>query len=332
MKQLLITGGCGFIGSNFVRLMLETTDVHLVNVDALTYAGNPENLKAVETHPRYRFIQGRVEDAATIREAVKGCQGVVHFAAESHVDRSIKDSRPFLMTNILGTQAVLDAARSEGVERFVHVSTDEVYGTLGDDDAFTENTPIQPNSPYSASKAGADLLVRSYFETYNMPVMTVRPSNNYGPYQYPEKLIPLMVTNLLDGGRVPVYGDGRNIRDWLYVEDNCRAIVAVLERGRAGESYNIGGQGERRNIEVVRKVLSIMGLGEERIDFVPDRPGHDYRYALDISKIRRELGWGPAIDFDTGLERTVAWYREHRPWWEPLKLRVGDAQKGAWTK
>lgn len=332
MKQILVTGGCGFIGSNFLRLILESTDMRVVNLDALTYAGNPENLKSVQDHPRYQFIQGRVEDPATVLRAIKGCQGVVHFAAESHVDRSIKDSRPFLVTNVLGTQALLDAARHHGIERFVHVSTDEVYGTLGDDDAFTEETPLKPNSPYSASKAGADLLVRSYFETYQVPVLTVRPSNNYGPYQYPEKLIPLMVTNLLDGGRVPVYGDGRNVRDWLFVEDNCRAILTVLERGRPGEVYNIGGRGERRNIDVVRKVLSLMGLGEDRIDFVPDRPGHDYRYALDISKIGRDLGWSPSVDFEVGLERTVRWYRENRTWWGGLKVRLGDAARGAWTR
>jgi len=331
MEKVLITGGCGFIGSNFVRLMLETTDVHIVNLDALTYAGNRENLREFEDDPRYRFVHGTVEDPETVSQTIRGCRAVVHFAAESHVDRSIKESRPFLVTNILGTQTLLDAAREQGIGRFVHVSTDEVYGTLGDSELFTEETPIRPNSPYSASKAGADLLVRSYFETYGMGVMIVRPSNNYGPYQYPEKLIPLMVTNLLEGGRVPVYGDGRNVRDWLFVEDNCRAILKVLEKGRSGEVYNIGGRGERRNIEVVAKVLEIMGLGEDRIDFVPDRPGHDYRYALDITKIETELGWFPATDFETGIERTVNWYRGHRSWWESLKKRIGDAARGAWT-
>ncbi|MBI5140634.1 MAG: dTDP-glucose 4,6-dehydratase [Nitrospirae bacterium] len=319
MKKILVTGGCGFIGSNFVRMVLRETDLRVVNLDALTYAGNLANLADVASSPRYSFVQGRIEDEAAVSAAMAGVDAVVHFAAESHVDRSIQDSRPFVITNVVGTQTMLDAARRAGVGKFVHISTDEVYGTLGDSGIFTEETPLAPNSPYSASKAGADLLVRSYFETHGMPVATVRPSNNYGPYQFPEKFIPLMVTNLSDGGRIPVYGDGRNIRDWLFVEDNCRAILAVLERAAPGSVYNVGGESEVRNIEVAHKVLALMGRDDSRIDFVTDRLGHDFRYALDNSKIRRELGWKPSVSFDEGIERTVGWYRDNRAWWERLK-------------
>lgn len=319
MKKILVTGGCGFIGSNFIRMVLRDTDLHVVNLDALTYAGNLANLADMAATPRYSFVQGRIEDEAAVSSAMAGVDAVVHFAAESHVDRSIQDSRPFVITNVVGTQTMLDAARRAGVEKFVHISTDEVYGTLGDSGIFTEETPLAPNSPYSASKAGADLLVRSYFETYNMPTATVRPSNNYGPYQFPEKFIPLMVTNLADGGRIPVYGDGRNIRDWLFVEDNCRAILAVLERAAPGSVYNVGGESEVRNIDVARKVLALLGLDDSRIDFVTDRLGHDFRYALDNSKIGRELGWKPSVSFDEGIARTVGWYRDSRAWWERLK-------------
>jgi dTDP-glucose 4,6-dehydratase len=319
MQKILVTGGCGFIGSNFIRMVLRDTDFHVVNLDALTYAGNPANLAGLAANIRYSFVRGRIEDEAAVAAAMAGVDAVVHFAAESHVDRSIQDSRPFVTTNVLGTQTMLDAARRAGVEKFVHISTDEVYGTLGDSGIFTEETPLAPNSPYSASKAGADLLVRSYFETYKMPTATVRPSNNYGPYQFPEKFIPLMVTNLADGGRIPVYGDGRNIRDWLFVEDNCRAILTVLERAAPGSVYNVGGESEVRNIDVARKVLALVGLDESRMDFVTDRLGHDFRYALDNSKIGRELGWRPSVSFDEGIARTVGWYRDNRAWWERLK-------------
>jgi len=329
--KILVTGGCGFIGSNFVRLLLTETEHRVRNLDALTYAGNPANLEDLAGDPRYEFVEGRIEDPGTALRAVEGTDAVVHFAAESHVDRSIKDSRPFLVTNVLGTQALLDAARKTGIGKFVNVSTDEVYGALGETGLFTETTPLAPNSPYSASKAGADMLARAYHETYGLPVLTVRPSNNYGPFQYPEKFIPLMITNLLDGGRIPVYGEGRNVRDWLFVEDNCRAILRVLEAGRPGEVYNIGGRGEMRNIDVARTVLSVMGLDESRIEFVKDRPGHDFRYALDITKIREELGWRPSVGFEEGIARTVEWFTGRRAWWEPLKSAVGRASRGAWS-
>lgn len=330
--KILVTGGSGFIGSNFIRLLIKETVYSVVNLDALTYAGNPDTLKDLEGESRYFFVHGRIEDADTVSDLMKDVQGVVHFAAESHVDRSIKDSRPFVVTNVLGTQNLLDAARRAELRKFVNVSTDEVYGTLGESGAFTEKTPLAPNSPYSASKAGADLLARSYFETYGLPVVTVRPSNNYGPYQYPEKFIPLMVTNLMEGGRIPLYGEGRNVRDWLYVEDNCRGILNVFEEGKPGEAYNIGGTSEVRNIDVARKVLEAMGLDESRIDFVEDRPGHDFRYALDISKIRSTLGWTPSVGFDEGIERTVRWYQDRRDWWEPLKKALQGASRGMWTR
>lgn len=330
--KLLVTGGCGFIGSNFIRLLLKETGYSVINLDALTYAGNPYTLKDLEGESRYEFVHGRIEDAAAVSGLMKEVQGVVHFAAESHVDRSIKDSRPFVVTNVLGTQNLLDAARGAELKIFVNVSTDEVYGALGESGAFTEETPLEPNSPYSASKAGADLLARSYFETYGLPVVTVRPSNNYGPYQYPEKFIPLMITNLMEGGRIPVYGEGRNVRDWLFVEDNCRGILKVFEESEPGEVYNIGGTSEVRNIDVALSVLAVMGLDDSRMDFVEDRPGHDFRYALDISKIRSKLGWTPQVGFDEGIERTVGWYKDRRDWWEPLKKKLDGASRGMWTK
>jgi dTDP-glucose 4,6-dehydratase len=257
---------------------------------------------------------------------------VVHFAAESHVDRSIADAEPFLTTNVIGTYRMLEAARETGVKRFVHISTDEVYGALGEEGLFTEQTPLMPNSPYSASKASGDLLVRAYFETFGVPVTIVRPSNNYGPFQYPEKLIPLMITNLIEGKAVPVYGEGRNVRDWLFVEDNCSAIDAVLHQGKPGEAYNVGGNGERRNIDIVKKVLQLMGKDESSITYVKDRPGHDFRYALDNAKITAGLGWKPSLEVETGLEKTVAWYRENEWWWKPLKQRLASESQGFWTK
>lgn len=330
--KVLVTGGCGFIGSNFIHRLLAETDHEVVNLDALTYAGNPANLEDIAADSRYRFIEGRVEDPETVEHAARGVRAIVHFAAESHVDRSIKESRPFLITNVIGTQTLLDAARQQdGFEKFVNVSTDEVYGTLGETGCFEETTPLSPNSPYSASKAGADLLAHSYYETHGLPVVTVRPSNNYGPYQYPEKFVPLMITNLMTGGKIPVYGDGANVRDWLFVEDNCRGIRTVLESGEPGEAYNIGGRSEVRNIDVAQKVLEIMGLDESRIEFVPDRPGHDFRYALSIEKIRSRLGWTPSVAFDEGVARTVQWYTSRRSWWEPLKKAVGKDSGGAWT-
>jgi dTDP-glucose 4,6-dehydratase len=331
--KLLVTGGCGFIGSNFIRFMLEThPDFEIVNLDALTYAGNPENLKDVETNPRYRFVLGRIEDADMVRTAMKGVESVVHFAAESHVDRSILDAQPFLKTNILGTHLLFDIAREYGISRFIHISTDEVYGTLGDSGKFTEETPLRPNSPYSASKAAADLLARAYYETYKLPVILIRPSNNYGPYQYPEKFIPLMITNLLTDKSIPVYGRGENIRDWLYVEDNCRAIDLILHKGRPGEAYNVGGRSEVKNIELARQVLAHMGRGESDIQYVKDRPGHDYRYALDISRMENELGWKPLVGIEEGIEKTVRWYKKNEQWWRSLKERLLHESRGFWQK
>jgi len=347
----LITGGCGFIGSNFIRLLLKhRADCEVVNLDALTYAGNKANLQGIEEDARYRFIRGRIEDPAQASEAMSDADAVVHFAAESHVDRSIADAAPFITTNVLGTQVLLDAARQAGVKRFVYVSTDEVYGALGEEGVFTEASPLRPRSPYAASKAAADLLAQAFWETYRLPVIVVRPSNNYGPYQFPEKFIPVMVTNLIEGGKVPVYGRGENVRDWLHVEDCCRAIELVLDRGRPGEAYNIGGASERRNIDVAKLVVDLMGsdaggqgpgtrdgrgvqppTSDAWIEYVPDRPGHDFRYALDNRKIERELGWRPDTRFEDGLSRTVNWYREHPGWWRPLKARLNRESRGFWT-
>jgi len=329
--KLLVTGGCGFIGSNFIRQRLAGTDDTVVNLDALTYAGNRENLQEFDGNARYRFVHGRIEDPTQVKEVMSDVAAVVHFAAESHVDRSIADAAPFITTNVLGTQVMLEAARRAGVKQFVHVSTDEVYGALGEEGKFTEATPFRPRSPYAASKAAGDLLAQAYWETHRLPVMVVRPSNNYGPYQFPEKFIPVMVTNLIEGRRIPVYGQGENVRDWLYVEDCCRAIELVLDRGQPGEAYNIGGESERHNIEVAKSVIEQMGLGEDSVEYVPDRPGHDFRYALDNAKIGRELGWRPQTRFEDGLSRTVDWYREHPVWWRPLKARLGRESQGFWT-
>ncbi|RMG00180.1 MAG: dTDP-glucose 4,6-dehydratase [Nitrospirae bacterium] len=331
--KILVTGGAGFIGSNFIRYMLEThRDIEVINLDALTYAGNPENLKDIEQNPKYRFIHGRIEDRDLVRDLMREVSAVVNFAAESHVDRSIRDAQPFLKTNILGLYNMLESARDTRVGRFVHLSTDEVYGSFETDEgSFTEASPLLPNSPYSASKASGDLLIRSYRVTYNLPVIIVRPSNNYGPFQYPEKLIPLMITNLMDGKNVPVYGKGMNIRDWLFVEDTARAIEKILFHGKDAETYNVGGGNERRNIEVVRAVLELFGLGEERIEYVDDRPGHDYRYSVDYTKIKRELNWEPLVGFDEGIKRVVSWYKENEWWWRPLKERLSKESKGFWT-
>jgi len=331
--RLLVTGGCGFIGTNFIRQVLKThPDWEVVNLDALTYAGNRENLADLEADHRYRLIVGRVEDPTAVAEAMKGAAAVIHFAAESHVDRSIVNAAPFILTNVVGTQVLLDASRAANpMPRFVHVSTDEVYGTLGETGLFTEETPLAPRSPYAAAKAAADMLCRAYHETYRLPVCVVRPSNNYGPYQFPEKLIPLAITNLLEGRKVPVYGQGQNVRDWVHVEDNCRAIELVLKQGRPGSVYNIGGRCPKRNIEVVRTLLNLLAKTEEWIEFVPDRPGHDFRYALDNSRIEKELGWHPVIDFQEGLRRTTEWYQSHPDWWRPLKQRLERESRGFWT-
>lgn len=318
IKRLLVTGGCGFIGANFVRMELEThPGLTITNLDALTYAGNPDNLADLAGDPRYQFVHGDIADRAMVAKLIGegGFDAVVHFAAESHVDRSIDDATPFLRTNVIGTQNLLDAARAAKVPRFVHVSTDEVYGTLGPDDpAFTEETPLAPNSPYSASKAGSDLLVRAAFHTHGMNVVTTRCSNNYGPYQFPEKLIPLFITNALTDAPLPVYGDGMQVRDWIHVIDHCRGVDAALRKGRAGEVYNFGGRSERFNMDVTRAVLQLVGKPESLIKYVTDRLGHDRRYAVDCSKAESELGWSQSVTFETGLADTVAWYKANDAW------------------
>jgi len=331
--KILVTGGCGFIGSNFIRYVLQAhPDWEVVNLDKLTYAGNPENLKDVADDPRYRFVKGDIASRELVEELFRRerFDAVVNFAAESHVDRSILDPSPFIETNVKGVQVLLEAARAHGLWRFVQISTDEVYGSLGEDGAFTEESPLMPNSPYAASKASADLLCRAYYKTYKVPVIITRSSNNYGPYQFPEKLIPLMISNALEGRELPVYGEGRQVRDWLYVVDNCRAIDLVLQRGQPGEVYNIGGGNERRNIEVVRAICKILAeeLGREGLEalicHIPDPRGdaHDYRYALDTTKIREELGFEPQVSFEEGLRLTVRWYLENQDW--VRRVRSGE--------
>ena len=320
-STVLVTGGCGFIGSHFVRLILaEQPAVRVVNVDALTYAGNPENLADVEADPqtadRYAFHQADIADAEAVEAVFAHAQpdAVVHFAAESHVDRSILDSTPFIRTNVIGTQQLLDAGRRHGVAKFVHVSTDEVYGTLGPEGLFTEQTPLAPNSPYSASKASSDLLVRSYVNTFGFPAVITRCSNNYGPNQFPEKLIPLFVSNIQRGKPLPVYGDGGQIRDWIHVVDHCRGVLAALTDGRPGEAYNFGGASERTNLELIRTLLDLLGGDESLIQYVEDRPGHDRRYAIDFAKAERELEWRPRVTLEQGLADTIAWYDRNRDW------------------
>jgi dTDP-glucose 4,6-dehydratase len=327
MSKILVTGGAGFIGSNFVRMLLTNSDYLVVNVDALTYAGNLENLVDQERNPRYSFVKADIADVAAMQQvfAAERPDIVVHFAAESHVDRSVLDATAFIRTNVVGTQVLLDQGRSHGCKRFVHVSTDEVYGSLGAWGFFTEATPIQPNSPYSASKAASDLLVRAAVHTHGMDCVITRCSNNYGPYQFPEKLIPLMIANALEGKRLPVYGDGKNVRDWIYVTDHCEGIRAAMERGSPGEVYNFGGDAERENLTVVKQILKLVGKDEGLIHYVKDRPGHDRRYAMDSSKARATLGWIPRHTFEDGLRHTVEWYVEQRAWWE--RVRSGAYQQ-----
>jgi dTDP-glucose 4,6-dehydratase len=326
MSKILVTGGAGFIGSNFVRRLLLASDHEVVSVDALTYAGNLENLADVERHPRYRFVRGDIADAAAM-DAVFAAERptiVVHFAAESHVDRSVLDATAFVRTNVQGTQVLLDKSRIYQVQRFVHVSTDEVYGSLGAYGYFSELTPIQPNSPYSASKAASDLLVRAAVHTHGLDAVTTRCSNNYGPFQFPEKLIPLMIANALEGKPLPVYGDGRNVRDWIHVLDHCEGIQLAMERGQSGEIYNFGGDAERENLFVVQEILRLLGKSESLIHYVKDRPGHDRRYAMDSSKAKALLGWTPRHTFESGLRQTVDWYVQNKPWWE--RVRSGAYQ------
>jgi dTDP-glucose 4,6-dehydratase len=333
MTTMLVTGGCGFIGSNFIRHVLEAEPgLTVVNFDAVTYAGNLANLADLEGHPRYRFVRGDVTDRAAVEAAAAGAHSVVHFAAESHVDRSILDSAPFVRTNVLGTQVLLDVARARRVEKFVNISTDEVYGSLGATGLFTEETPLAPNSPYAASKAAADLLVRSYVHTFGLPAVITRCSNNYGPYQFPEKLIPLFISNLERNEPVPVYGDGLQVRDWIHVRDHCAAVLRVWRKGRVGEVYNVGGRCERTNLELTHALLEAMGKPRSLIRYVQDRPGHDRRYAIDCSKIERELGWKPAVPFAEGLRETVEWYLRHADWVAAIRtgayLKYYEAQYG----
>lgn len=326
MAKLLVTGGMGFIGSNFILHMLkEDPSAKIVNLDVLTYAGNPDNLLAVERHPGYRHVLGSICNRDLVERLLsEGVDAIVHFAAESHVDRSISDPKPFIDTNVVGTQVLLEAARKHGVARFLHISTDEVYGSLGPSGYFTESSPLMPNSPYSASKAGSDLIARAYSETYGLPVIITRCSNNYGPRQYPEKLIPLSILRALHDQPVPVYGDGLNVRDWLHVEDHCLAIRTVLERGAPGEVYNIGGHNEHTNLEIVGMILRELGKPETLLQFVADRAGHDRRYAIDAGKMSRKLGWRPRHTFAEGLRLTIAWYVQHPDWWR--KLSGGDSR------
>ncbi|HET6413028.1 MAG TPA: dTDP-glucose 4,6-dehydratase [Anaeromyxobacter sp.] len=319
--NVLVTGGAGFIGSNLVRLLLEERpDSRVVVLDKLTYAGNPENLAGLDANSRYRFVRGDICNGELVGQLWREehIEAVFHLAAESHVDRSILEPAVFIDTNVRGTQVLLEAAREFGVSRLVHVSTDEVYGSLGATGAFTEESPLAPSSPYSASKAGSDLLALAYAHTYGLPVVVTRCSNNYGPYQFPEKLIPLMIANALRDLPLPVYGDGLNVRDWIHVEDHVRGLVAALERGKPGQVYNFGGESERRNIDIVREVLGLLGKPESLIRLVKDRPGHDRRYAMNAGKARANLEWAPRRTFEQGLGETVRWYVEHLRWWERI--------------
>lgn len=321
--KILVTGGAGFIGSNFIIYWLRNySSDKIINLDSLTYAGNLENLKEVEKNPNYKFIHGDICDLNIVDRAMEGVDAVVHFAAESHVDRSIKKPSDFVVTNVIGTQVLLDMALKHNIKRFHHISTDEIYGSLelNDTNKFTERTNYNPRSPYAASKAGSDHLVRAYFVTYGLPITITNCSNNFGPYQFPEKFIPLAITNILENKKVPIYGDGLYVRDWLYVMDHCRAIDLVLNKGKVGETYLVGGMTKDiSNLEVIRKILKIMGKDEGFIEYVKDRLGHDRRYAVDWSKIEKELGWKPLHDFDEWLEKTVQWYKENENWWRDVK-------------
>ena len=320
MTNILITGGAGFIGSNFVRYMLDKYgDYEIVNLDSLTYCGNLENLREIEDNPNYTFCKGDITDKDLVFKITSDVDYIVNFAAESHVDRSIEDPEIFIKSNVLGTQVLLDAAKEYGIKKYLQVSTDEVYGSLGKTGYFREDTPLAPNSPYSASKASADLMVRAYNKTFDLPVNITRCSNNYGPYQFPEKLIPLMISNALENKLLPVYGDGLNVRDWLHVYDHCSAIDLVLHRGKIGEIYNIGGNNEKKNMEIVKLILQNLNKPESLIHFVKDRLGHDRRYAIDSSKIQNELGWTPKYTFETGIAETIQWYLDNKEWWERIK-------------
>ena len=321
--KLLVTGGAGFIGSNFVRMALtdkfpDFNVEQLTVLDLLTYAGDEENLKPIASDKRYKFVKGDIRDLELAKKLMQDADQVVHFAAESHVDRSIEGGSEFVSTNVMGTQVLLDAARSSNIKRFVHVSTDEVYGSISEG-SWPEDHPLLPNSPYSASKAGSDLLVRAYNRTHKLDTVITRCSNNYGQYQFPEKVMPLFITNIIEGKKVPLYGNGLNVRDWLHVDDHCRGIALALTKGRAGEVYNIGGGTELTNVELTHKILKAMGVGEEFIQPVEDRKGHDLRYSVDISKINKELGYSPQVNFEEGLEQTINWYKNNEAWWKKHK-------------
>jgi dTDP-glucose 4,6-dehydratase len=316
--KLLVTGGCGFIGSNFIHHMMKKyPDYKIINLDKLTYAGNLENLKEVENNPNYSFVRGDICDPHLVHEVMENVDHVVHFAAESHVDRSIEDGSVFVKTNVLGTHTLLQSALEYKIKRFIHVSTDEVYGSVKSG-SFKETDILTPSSPYSSSKAGSDLLAQSYYITYGLPVIITRCTNNFGPYQYPEKLIPLFTTNILENKKVPVYGTGTNVRDWIYVLDHCKAVDFILHHGTEGEIYNVGGGNEKTNIEITHKILELLGKDESMIEYVKDRPGHDFRYSLDCTKLKG-LGWEPEFSFEEALEATIKWYTENKWWWEKLK-------------
>jgi len=326
MKRLLVTGGAGFIGSNFIRYLLSTyPDIHVINLDALTYAGNRENLQDLEGDPRYLFYHGDVQDRAVVDNLMSNVEAVVNFAAETHVDRSIHEAGEFLKTDVMGTFTLLESAKKHKIQRFLYISTDEVYGSI-DVGSFKETDPLSPSSAYSASKAGGDLLAHSYFVTYGLPVLVTRSSNNFGPYQYPEKLIPLFVTNAIDDKPLPLYGDGKNVRDWLYVVDNCAAIDLVLRKGIPGEVYNIGGDCEKMNVEITHLILNLMKKPKSLIQPVRDRPGHDRRYSVDTAKIRK-LGWSPNPDFPKLLETTVKWYIDNQAWWRKIKEKQAEYKR-----
>ena len=330
MKNIFVTGGAGFIGSNFIKYVLKNYDWSVINYDKLTYAGNLENLTDIEKDKRYKFVKGDICDEKKVEFTIKeyDADTIVNFAAESHVDRSILGSKEFVITNVVGTQVMLDVFKKNGLEKYLQVSTDEVYGSLPENQKelkFTEKTPLQTSSPYSASKASADLLCNSYYHTHKLPVLITRCSNNYGQYQFPEKLIPLMIAKALNNENLPVYGDGKNIRDWLFVEDHCSAICTVLEKGKFGEVYNIGGNNEWFNIDIVKLVLKLLDKPESLITYVKDRPGHDRRYAIDSAKIQNELGWKPAHKFEEGIRKTIQWYKDNESWWR--KVMSGEYMK-----
>ena len=319
--KLLITGGAGFIGSNFIRYILKKySNYQITNLDLLTYAGNLENLKDIEKNPNYKFVQGDICDRKLVDSLMPEADVIVHFAAESHVDRSILDSHDFIQTNIIGTHTLLESAKNNGLKRFHHISTDEVFGSLELNwPSFTEKTPYDPRSPYSASKASSDHLVRAYFHTYGLPITISNCSNNYGPYQFPEKFMPLIITNLLEDKKIPLYGNGLNVRDWLYVEDHCKAIDQIIHQGKIGETYCIGGKSEKTNLEIAQKILELMEKKNDQIEYVADRPGHDKRYSIDFSKIKEKLEWQPRTNFEKGLQKTIDWYKNNGSWWRNIK-------------